>query len=51
MPYLPDEGGEIEPSTLAAIRVAAPETCRENYVSHAGRTYLIDGGDIEVSPS
>lgn len=50
MPYLPDDGGAIDPATLAAIKVAAPETCPENYVSHNGQTYLIDGGDIAISP-
>lgn len=51
MPYLPDDGGPVDDATLAAIRVAAPQTCRENYVSHGGRTWLIDGGDIEGSPA
>jgi hypothetical protein len=51
MPYLPDDGGPVDETTLAAIKAAAPETCRENYVSHGGRTYLIDGGDIAYSPT
>jgi hypothetical protein len=50
MPYLPDDGGPVDQDTLAAIRVAAPQTCSENYVSHRGKTYLIDGGDIQSSP-
>jgi hypothetical protein len=50
MPYLPDDGGKVNEATLADIRKAAPNTCRENYVSHGGRTYLIDGEDIEGSP-
>jgi hypothetical protein len=51
MPYLPDDGGDLDAVTLSAIRRAAPQTCRENYVSHGGQTYLIDGGDIELSPT
>jgi hypothetical protein len=51
MPYLPDDGGSVDMATLVEIKAAAPETCRENYVSHGGRTYLIDGGDIDHSPT
>lgn len=50
MPYLPDDGGEVDEATLAAITVAAPHVSRVNYTSHGGRTYLIDGGDIERDP-
>lgn len=51
MEYLPDDGGPVDQETLAQIRRAAPQTCRENYVSHRGRTYLIDGGDVEKWPA
>ena len=51
MPWLPDDGGQIDAATLADIKRAAPQTCRENYVAHGGLTYLIDGGDIEISPA
>lgn len=50
MPYLPDDG-LVDPATLAVIKQIAPQTCRENYVNHAGQTWLIDGGDIELLPA
>lgn len=50
MPYLPNEG-DADEATLAEIRVAAPQTCPENWTTHAGQTYLIDGGDIENWPT
>ena len=51
MPYLPDDGSAADDATLAEIRRVAPQTCRENYTTHAGRTHLIDGGDIERFPA
>lgn len=50
MEYLPDDGSPLDEVTLAAIKVAAPQTCRENVTAIDGRTYLIDGGDIELWP-
>ncbi|GAA3878350.1 hypothetical protein GCM10022243_48820 [Saccharothrix violaceirubra] len=50
MPYLPDSGAEVDPARLAAIRQAAPQTCRDNYADVDGHLWLIDGGDIEHWP-
>jgi hypothetical protein len=50
MEYLPDDGSPPDESTLAEIRAAAPQTCPENWSTCEGRTYLIDGGDIELYP-
>jgi hypothetical protein len=50
MEYLPDDGGDIDPAVMAEIRRVAPQTCSENYVSHGGRLYLIDGEDVDLFP-
>lgn len=50
MPYLPNDGSPVEESDLDEIRRAAPQTWSGNYTTHQGRTYLIDGQDIEIYP-
>ena len=48
MTYLPDDGSPVNESDLAEIRRVAPQTWFGNYTTYQGRTYLIDGGDVEI---
>lgn len=50
MPYLPDDGSQVDEAALTQLRSVASQTWRGNYTVRAGQPWLIDGVDVDYLP-